>query len=233
MKALLIDAYDSFVYIIRQYLLEAGLEVPVVRNDRITGDQIEAMAPDLIVLGPGPGHPAESGYVGILDRFAGRTPILGVCLGHQAIGLAFGGTVERARRLMHGKTSPIAHDGLGCFDGQAQPFSATRYHSLVVGEAGLPDCLAVSARAEDDGHIMGLRHRTLPIESVQFHPESIRTEAGARLFGNFVGRVRGAATTPLIRHSQAGIQSVTRGSAETKTHIAADAALAGFPPARE
>ena len=233
MKALLIDAYDSFVYIIRQYLLEAGLEVPVVRNDRITGDAIETMAPDLIVLGPGPGHPAEAGYVGILDRFAGRTPILGVCLGHQAIGLAFGGTVERARRLMHGKTSPIAHDGLGCFDGQAQPFSATRYHSLVVGEAGLPDCLAVSARAEDDGHIMGLRHRTLPIESVQFHPESIRTEAGARLFGNFVGRVRGAATTPLIRHSQAGIQSVTRGSAETKTHIAADAALAGFPPARE
>ena len=189
MKALLIDAYDSFVYIIRQYLLEAGLDVPVVRNDRITGDAIEAMAPDLIVLGPGPGHPADSGYVGILDRFAGRTPILGVCLGHQAIGLAFGGEVERARRLMHGKASPIAHDGQGCFDGQPQPFSATRYHSLVVAEDGLPDCLAISARAEDDGHIMGLRHRTLPIEAVQFHPESIRTEAGARLFGNFIARV--------------------------------------------
>ncbi|GGF17735.1 glutamine amidotransferase [Aliidongia dinghuensis] len=189
MKALLIDAYDSFVYIIRQYLLEAGLDVPVVRNDRVTGDEIEAMRPDLIVLGPGPGHPADAGYVGMLDRFAGRLPILGVCLGHQAIGLAFGGKVERARRLMHGKTSPIAHDGEGCFKDQAQPFSATRYHSLVVAEDGLPDCLAVSARAEDDGHIMGLRHRFLPIESVQFHPESIRTEAGARLFGNFIDRV--------------------------------------------
>ncbi len=188
MKALLIDAYDSFVYIIRQYLLEAGLEVPVVRNDRITGDMIEALAPDLIVLGPGPGHPAQSGYVAILDRFAGRMPIMGVCLGHQAIGLAFGGKVERARRLMHGKTSPIAHDGKGCFDGQAQRFSATRYHSLVVAEAGLPDCLEISARAEDDGHVMGLRHRVLPIEAVQFHPESIRTDAGARLFGNFVAR---------------------------------------------
>ncbi|HEV2676395.1 MAG TPA: aminodeoxychorismate/anthranilate synthase component II [Aliidongia sp.] len=195
MKALLIDAYDSFVYIIRQYLLEAGLEVPVVRNDRITGDAIDAMAPDLIVLGPGPGHPADSGYVGILDRFAGRTPILGVCLGHQAIGLAFGGTVERARRLMHGKTSPIAHDGRGCFDGQAHPFQATRYHSLVVGEDSLPDCLTVSARCAEDGHIMGLRHRFLPIESVQFHPESIRTEAGARLFGNFVARTAGQGAT--------------------------------------
>jgi anthranilate synthase component 2 len=189
MKALLIDAYDSFVYIIRQYLLETGLEVPVVRNDRVTGDEIEAIAPDFIVLGPGPGHPVDAGYVGMLDRFAGRLPILGVCLGHQAIGLAFGGKVERARRLMHGKASPIAHDGLGCFQGQARPFSATRYHSLVVAEEGLPDCLEVSARAEDDGHIMGLRHRFLPIESVQFHPESIRTEAGARLFGNFIDRV--------------------------------------------
>jgi anthranilate synthase component 2 len=192
MKALLIDAYDSFVYIIRQYLLEQGLEAPVVRNDRITGEAIEAMAPDLIVLGPGPGHPADAGYVGILDRFAGRTPILGVCLGHQAIGLAFGGKVERARRLMHGKSSPIAHDGEGCFTGQPHPFQATRYHSLVVAEEGLPDCLAITARAEDDGHIMGLRHRFLPIEAVQFHPESIRTEAGARLFRNFVARVGGA-----------------------------------------
>ena len=191
MKALLIDAYDSFIYIIRQYLLEAGLEVSVVRNDRITGDGIEAMAPDLIVLGPGPGHPADAGYLGILDRFAGRMPILGVCLGHQAIGLAFGGKVERARRVMHGKTSQILHDGKGCFDGQPHPFEATRYHSLVVAEDGLPDCLAISARAADDGHIMGLRHRFLALEGVQFHPESIQTEAGARLFGNFVARAAG------------------------------------------
>jgi anthranilate synthase component 2 len=189
MKALLIDAYDSFVYIIRQYLLEAGLEVPVLRNDVAGIEAVTAARPDLLVLGPGPGHPADAGYVELIRHFAGRLPILGVCLGHQAIGLAYGGQVARARRVMHGKVSPVAHDGEGCFRGQPHPFAATRYHSLVVADEGLPDCLAVSARSEDDGHIMGLRHRYLPIEGVQFHPESICTEQGANLFARFIDRV--------------------------------------------
>ncbi|HWK43928.1 MAG TPA: aminodeoxychorismate/anthranilate synthase component II [Stellaceae bacterium] len=188
MKALLIDAYDSFVYIIRQYLLEADIDTRVIRNDRISLADIDEMAPDFIVLGPGPGHPADAHYVEIIERFGGGIPILGVCLGHQAIGLAFGGTVRRATHLMHGKTSLVVHDGSGCFHGQKRPLRATRYHSLIVERETLPPCLTVTAEAADDGYIMGLRHATLPIESVQFHPESICTEAGPSLFTNFVTR---------------------------------------------
>jgi anthranilate synthase/aminodeoxychorismate synthase-like glutamine amidotransferase len=186
MRALLIDAYDSFVYIIRQYLLSMDIETPVIRNDKVVLEDVERLNPDFIVLGPGPGHPADAHYVDIISRFGSRIPILGICLGHQAIGLAFGGKVERADHLMHGKTSAIEHDGKGCFLNQPNPFSATRYHSLIVDRASLPSCLEVTARSRDDGYIMGMRHRALPIESVQFHPESICTEHGASLFANFV-----------------------------------------------
>jgi anthranilate synthase/aminodeoxychorismate synthase-like glutamine amidotransferase len=187
MKAYLIDAYDSFVYIIYQYFLGLGIEARVVRNDAVTHSDIEAWGPDVILLGPGPGHPAEARYVEVIQRFGGRIPILGVCLGHQAIGLAFGGRVARASKVKHGKTSPIEHDGRGAFQGQRNPFRATRYHSLIVEDIGLPSSLEVTARAKDDGYIMGLRHRELPIESFQFHPESVYTEDGIRLFQNFIG----------------------------------------------
>jgi anthranilate synthase/aminodeoxychorismate synthase-like glutamine amidotransferase len=186
MKVFLIDAYDSFVYIIYQYLLDLDAEVRVVRNDVVDGDALAEWAPDFILLGPGPGHPADARYVELLRRFAGRIPMLGVCLGHQAIGLAFGGRVARAEHLMHGKTSEIEHDGRGCFHGRPSPFRATRYHSLIVEDEGLPACLHVTARARDDGYIMGLRHASLPIESVQFHPESVYTEGGMELFRGFV-----------------------------------------------
>jgi anthranilate synthase component 2 len=186
MNALLIDAYDSFVFIISQYLMSAGFATSVVRNDKITEDEIAERAPDFIVLGPGPGHPADAHYVEIIERFGGRIPILGVCLGHQAIGLAFGGVVTRARQLMHGKTSLIDHDGKGCFLNRPTPLRATRYHSLVVDENAVPASLEITATAQDDRHVMGLRHRDLPIESVQFHPESICTETGLALFQNFV-----------------------------------------------
>ena len=188
MNTLVIDAYDSFVYIIYQYLLKAGVNPTVVRNDKITQEAIEAKAPDAIVLGPGPGHPAAAHYIEIIQRFAGRIPIMGVCLGHQAIGQAYGGTVGRASHLMHGKTSLIEHDGAGCFKDQPQPLRATRYHSLIIEDEGFPAELTVTARAQDDGYIMGLRHRTLPLESVQFHPESILTEQGMRIFTNFFDR---------------------------------------------
>ena len=194
MNALLIDAYDSFVFIISQYLMTAGFATRVVRNDKVALDEIADWQPDFIVLGPGPGHPADAHYVEIIERFAGAIPILGVCLGHQAIGLAYGGVVTRARQLMHGKTSLIDHDRKGCFANRDVPLRATRYHSLVVDERAVPGCLEVTATARDDQHIMGLRHRDLPIESVQFHPESICTEFGLSLLQNFVAtHVRGGA----------------------------------------
>ena len=183
---LVLDNYDSFTYNLVQYLGELGATMRVARNDALTVDDVERLAPGGIVISPGPGHPDGAGIsLELIRRFHARVPILGVCLGHQAIGQAFGGTVARAPRQMHGKTSPISHDGRGVFRGLPAGFEATRYHSLVVRESGLPDELEVSARA-DDGEIMGLRHRRYPVEGVQFHPESILTSQGKALLGNFL-----------------------------------------------
>ncbi len=185
---LLIDNYDSFTYNLYQYLCQLGADVLVRRNDRITLDEIAVLAPERIVISPGPCTPHEAGIsVALLREFAGRVPILGVCLGHQAIGAAFGGTIVRAPVVMHGKLSTIAHDGQGVFAGLPQDFTATRYHSLIVERDTLPDCLAITAETTD-GIIMGLRHRHHAIEGVQFHPEAILTEHGHELLGNFVGR---------------------------------------------
>jgi anthranilate synthase component II len=186
---LLLDNYDSFTFNLYQALAELGAEVLVRRNDKMTVEEVERLSPSLdgIVISPGPCTPAEAGIsVPLVQRLAGVVPILGVCLGHQAIGAAFGGSVVRAPRLMHGKTSMISHDGQGVFAGLPNPFQATRYHSLIVERSTLPKDLTITAEA--DGLIMGFRHRTLPVEGVQFHPESILTPAGNDLLGNFLGR---------------------------------------------
>lgn len=183
---LMIDNYDSFTYNLVQYLGELGEDVRVYRNDKITLQQIEDLRPNRIVISPGPCTPKEAGVsVETIRQFAGRMPILGVCLGHQSLGVAFGGDVIRAQRLMHGKTSMISHDGKTIFHGLPNPFEATRYHSLLVNLKNLPDCLEVSAKTAE-GEIMGLRHRTLGVEGVQFHPESILTKAGKDLLRNFL-----------------------------------------------
>ena len=183
---LVIDNYDSFTYNLVQYLGQLGAETVVVRNDQITLDEIEAMAPERILISPGPCTPTEAGIcVPLVKRFAGRIPILGVCLGHQSIGEAFGGDVVRNDRIMHGKTSPIHHDGKGVFVGLPEPFQATRYHSLVVKRDTLPDCLEITAETAE-GEIMGLRHREFDVQGVQFHPESALTPDGMALLRNFV-----------------------------------------------
>ncbi len=183
---LMIDNYDSFTYNLVQYFGQLGQEVVVHRNDRITIDEIERLSPDRIVISPGPCTPAEAGIsVPAILHFAGKVPLLGVCLGHQAIGAAFGGRVIRSEYLMHGKTSPIYHDGKGLFHGLPNPFEATRYHSLIVERATFPDCLEVTAWIES-GEVMGLAHRELPIWGVQFHPESILTERGMDILRNFL-----------------------------------------------
>jgi len=183
---LLLDNYDSFTYNLAQYLGQMGQQLAVRRNDEITLDEIEEMAPERIVISPGPCTPKEAGIsVPLIQRFAGKIPILGVCLGHQAIGAAFGGRVIRAAKLMHGKTSEIEHDGRTIFQGLPQSFIATRYHSLIVERKSLPRELEISAEAED-GTIMGFRHRKLRVEGVQFHPESVLTGAGFDLLKNFL-----------------------------------------------
>lgn len=190
---LMIDNYDSFTYNLVQAFRGLGADMQVVRNDKIDVDGIRALAPAAIVLSPGPGNPDSAGItLEAVKAFAGAVPMLGICLGHQSIAQAFGGRIVHAMRLMHGKTSPISHDGRGIFAGLPQGFAAMRYHSLAVDRGTLPECLEISAES-DDGEIMGLRHRTMPIESVQYHPESIGTPEGERQIMNFIemaGKVR-------------------------------------------
>ena len=186
---LLIDNYDSFTYNLVQYLGELGADVHVHRNDAITLDQVAAWAPEMIVISPGPCTPNEAGIcVPLIQRFAGEIPILGVCLGHQAIGQAFGGKIGRAQRVMHGKVSQVTHDGRGVFAGVPSPFTVTRYHSLAIEPPSMPACLEVTATAED-GEVMGVRHREFAVEGVQFHPEAILTEHGHALLRNFLDLV--------------------------------------------
>jgi len=192
-KVVMVDNYDSFTYNLVQYLGELGADVTVVRNDQVTVDDIEKLAPDKIVISPGPCTPKEAGVsVATILKFAGRTPILGVCLGHQSIGYAFGGNIIHAKSIMHGKTSAIYHHNQGVFKGLNNPFTATRYHSLVIEQATLPDCLEITAWTQDEAgkldEIMGVRHKTLDIEGVQFHPESILTEHGHDMLRNFLER---------------------------------------------
>jgi len=183
---LVIDNYDSFTWNLVQYLGELGAEVSVFRNNELPVEKVESLEPSHILISPGPCTPNEAGIsLGVIERLAGRVPILGVCLGHQAIGQAFGGKVVRAKRVMHGKNSVIRHDAKGVFTGLPRDFSATRYHSLAVERNSLPACLAVSAESED-GEIMGLRHRELPVEGVQFHPEALLSEHGHAMLKNFL-----------------------------------------------
>ena len=196
MRILIIDNYDSFTYNLVQYLGELGADLDVQRNDDATVAELLASKPDGLVISPGPGVPQNAGISieAVIEFSSAEIPVLGVCLGHQSIGEAFGGNTVRAQSIMHGKTSPIEHDNKGVFEGLPQPFDATRYHSLVVEEESLPECLSVTARTAD-GEIMGLRHRELPVEGVQFHPESILTGEGKRLLGNFLARCREASSS--------------------------------------
>jgi len=188
-RVLVIDNYDSFVYILVQYLGELGADPVVVRNDAMTVPELDAMEPDAVLVSPGPGTPDDAGVSNeVISHFAGRRPVLGVCLGHQCIGQIYGGRVIRAPELMHGKTSVIDHTNSGVFAGLPQPLEATRYHSLIVERDTLPDCLEITAETRGNGLIMGLRHRELDVEGVQFHPESILTVGGRDLLTNFLAR---------------------------------------------
>ena len=185
-RVIVIDNYDSFVYNLVQYLGELGAEPLVYRHDELSVDEIVSLDPDAVLISPGPGRPEDAGVSNaVIERFAGERPILGVCLGHQCIGQVFGGEIVRASAVMHGKTSMISHDGAGVLAGLPDPFEATRYHSLVVDRASVPDVLEVTAQSED-GTVMALRHRELPVEGVQFHPESVLTHAGKDLLANFL-----------------------------------------------
>lgn len=193
---LMIDNYDSFTYNLVQYFAELGAEVEVQRNDKLTLDDIEALNPESIVISPGPCTPNKAGIsLDIIHHFAGKKPILGVCLGHQAIGQAFSGNIVHAREIMHGKTSPVHHKNIGVFKGLNNPLQATRYHSLVIKKETLPDCFDITAWTENINgeidEIMGVRHKTLPVEGVQFHPESILTEQGHQLLKNFLDEYHG------------------------------------------
>jgi anthranilate synthase component 2 len=199
---LMIDNYDSFTYNLVQYFGQLGEQVAVYRNDRITLEEIERLCPERIVISPGPCSPGEAGIsVQVIKHFAGKVPILGVCLGHQAIGEAFGGNVVRSAYLMHGKTSPIHHNGRGLFKGLPNPFEATRYHSLIVERSTFPDCLEITAWVEE-GEVMGLQHRELPIWGVQFHPESILTMNGMDILRNFLEMSKKS-----VRSQKSGVRS--------------------------
>ena len=184
---LVIDNYDSFTYNLVQYLGELGADIRVRRNDQVTVGEVEAMSPEQILISPGPGRPEDAGVsVDVIRRFGPATPILGVCLGHQAIGVVYGGTVCRATAPMHGKTSTVVHDGKGLFRGITEPFVAGRYHSLVISSDHVPGELEVAARTKEDGTIMAVRHRSYPVHGVQFHPESVLTDEGRRILRNFL-----------------------------------------------
>ena len=191
MRVLILDNFDSFVYNLADYVGRLGAKAIVARSKGITLNEVEEIDPDRIIISPGPGHPSEKQYTGVCEdvimRFSRDTPILGVCLGHQLIVHAFGGRVTRARRIVHGKPSLISHDGRGIFEGLENPLVAGRYHSLVADEESLPDCLEISARSLDDGEVMGVRHGSLPVVGVQFHPESILTISGIKILRNFLG----------------------------------------------